>query len=350
MKKRTLYTIAGSAGLIVLVVVLLPFFMPAQLQGGLAKPVAAPEIESAGPWLNSPPLSMAGLKGRVVLLDFWTYSCINCLRTLPYIKSWYEAYKDKGFVVVGIHAPEFEFEKNTANVEKAIKRFGITYPVVQDNAMEIWNRYGNRYWPAHYLINRDGQVVYTHFGEGNYAVTENNIRALLRETGETATLKEKTEIAALHQTPETYLGTDRGERFESNPKNSNAVENYVYPEKLDPDCWALQGKWERYAERVVARDKGAALQMRFRGRKLFLVMGVEGAEPVRAKILFNGAPLKIGAGKDVTVTGETFQISAALVQEHRLYELLDLGKFQEGTITIQAEQPGLQLYAFTFGG
>src|ERR1043166_4409686 len=151
---------------ILLILLSPPLSAAPELKEALLSPVRAPEIALAGVWLNGTPLSLKDVKGKVVLLDFWTYSCINCLRTLPYIEAWYERYKDQGFVVIGVHSPEFDFEKNEANVEKAVKRFGITWPVVLDNDRQIWNRYSNQYWPAHYLINREGQVVYSHFGEG----------------------------------------------------------------------------------------------------------------------------------------------------------------------------------------
>jgi thiol-disulfide isomerase/thioredoxin len=147
----------------------------------LERPVAAPEFTGIDRWLNSAPLSMQGLRGKVVLVDFWTYTCINCIRTLPHVKSWHEKYKDKGLVVVGVHTPEYPFERSTANVQAAIKRFGIAYPVAQDNRYATWQAYGNQYWPAVYLVDRRGRIVYTHFGEGAYAETEARIRALLDE-------------------------------------------------------------------------------------------------------------------------------------------------------------------------
>lgn len=296
----------------------------------LPKPVPAPDMATQGAWLNSPALSSADLKGKVVLVDFWTYSCINCLRTLPYIKSWYQTYKDKGFVVIGVHAPEFDFEKDKANVEKAIKRFEIPYPIVQDNDHTLWNRFDNQYWPAHYLINKNGQIVYTHFGEGNYDVTEKAIRDLLNETGEKAKLNGSVDGYSSNQTPETYLGTARAERM-------------LPREPLLSDHWTLQGEWKRTAEYSEASKTGASLKMYFRGGKVFLVMGNEGDKPTKAKILLDGKPVTEFAGKDV-------KNSEVVVTDHRLYELIDLKKNGEGILEISAVQAGFRAYAFTFGG
>ena len=296
----------------------------------LAKPIPAPEISTTGEWLNSSPLTSKDLKGKVVLLDFWTYSCINCLRTLPYIKSWYEQYKDKGFVVIGVHAPEFDFEKNKANVEKAIRRFEISYPVVQDNDHLLWNRFSNQYWPAHYLINKQGQIVYTHFGEGNYDVTEKHIRELLDEKGDMSKLSDTLDGYSLNQTPETYLGTARAERFD-------------VKEPLPVDHWLLSGEWSRSAEYSESKAAGAALKMHFRGGKVFLVLGTANGKPTKANILYNGKPTTDVGGKDV-------KDGVLDITEHRLYELIDLKKNGEGLFEIQASKPGLQAFAFTFGG
>jgi thiol-disulfide isomerase/thioredoxin len=303
--------------------------------------VPAPEIESPGPWLNSQPLTLKELKGKVVLVDFWTYSCINCLRTLPFQKAWYERYKDNGFVIVGVHAPEFDFEKKTENVERALKRFGVTYPIVQDNKHLIWKRYANQYWPAHYLINREGQIVYTHFGEGKYDEMEKNIRTLLGVDGPLAKLPPALEKAGFGQTPETYLGIARGERFQSPPATGTPL-SYKFPEKLDAHEWALQGIWQREAELDTAMEAGAALRLKFRGGKVFLVMGTHDSKPARVKILYNGTLATDKAGKDV-------KAGLLTVKDHRLYELLDLKGAEEGILEIQAIDPGVQVYAFTFG-
>ncbi|MBY0428439.1 MAG: thioredoxin family protein [Alphaproteobacteria bacterium] len=296
----------------------------------LANPIPAPEISTTGEWLNSSPLTSKDLKGKVVLIDFWTYSCINCLRTLPYIKSWYQQYKDKGFVVIGVHAPEFDFEKSKANVEKAVKRFEITYPIVQDNDHILWNRFENQYWPAHYLINKQGQIVYTHFGEGNYDVTEKAIRALLDEKGGMAKSPENPDGYTLNQTPETYLGTSREARLNTK-------------EPLPADHWLLSGGWKRDAEYSETSAAGASLKMHFRGGKVFLVLGTADGKPTKAKILFNGKPAIDAGGKDV-------KDGLVEITDHRLYELIDLKKNGEGEFEIQSSGAGLRAFAFTFGG
>ncbi|HVY13287.1 MAG TPA: thioredoxin family protein [Alphaproteobacteria bacterium] len=315
------------------------------LKDALPQPYQAPDIASPGPWLNSDPLTIHDLKGKVVLVDFWTYSCINCLRTLPYIKAWYEHYKDQGFVVLGIHAPEFDFEKNTTNVEKAIKRFKISYPVVQDNDHLLWNRFSNQYWPAHYLIGRDGKVVYTHFGEGDYDTTEHNIRTLLGTRAPVAQMEEPQERAAYQQSQETYLGSARGERYTLIP--AGGPNAYKFPDNLAPDYWSLNGRWKQTAQYVEALQPGSSLRLHFRGGKVFLVLGTAGGKPVRAKILYDGKPVADKAGKDV-------KNGVVEITDYRLYELFDrksrsLFGSEEGVIEIQAEQPGLQAYAFTFG-
>ena len=302
----------------------------AALESAIKPPYAAPEITNNGEWFNSPPLSLKKLKGQVVLVDFWTYSCINCLRTFPYLKAWYQQYKDKGFVIVGVHTPEFEFEKNKANVEKALRRFELTYPVVQDNDRTIWDRYQNQYWPAHYLINKQGQVVYIHFGEGNYDITEKRIRELLDEKGDMSKLSDTPDGYSNNETHETYLGTDRAERL-------------VTKEPLATDQWILNGKWKRSGEHSQASEAGAAIKINFRGGKVFLVLGTANGKPTKANILLDGKPVTDFAGKDV-------KDGMVHITEHRLYELIDLKKNGEGVLEIQASEPGLRAYAFTFGG
>ncbi|MDX1922966.1 MAG: thioredoxin family protein [Alphaproteobacteria bacterium] len=306
------------------------FVSPASHGGLLEKPIPAPDISTTGEWLNSAPLTAKDIKGKVALVDFWTYSCINCLRTLPYIKSWYQQYKDKGFVVIGVHAPEFDFEKNKANVEKAIKRFEITYPVVQDNDHLLWKRFSNQYWPAHYLINKNGKIIYTHFGEGQYDATEKAIRDALNETGEKAILNGSVEGFSTNQTPETYLGTARSERL---------VKAW---DDLAGDNWTLVGDWKRTSEYSEAKVEGASLKIHFRGGKVFLVLGTADSKPINARILFDGKPATDVAGKDVK-DGEV------TVTDHRLYELIDLKKNSEGVLEVSATLPGLRAYAFTFG-
>jgi cytochrome c biogenesis protein CcdA/thiol-disulfide isomerase/thioredoxin len=311
----------------------------------LPHPYPAPPLVVGGAWMNSPPLTIEGLKGKVVLIDFWTYSCINCLRTLPYITAWDRKYRDKGLVIIGVHAPEFAFEKKPENVREAIARYGIRYPVMQDNDLATWENYDNRYWPAHYLIDRDGNVVYTHFGEGEYDTTENNIRVLLgSEEGMAAP---DAEAAATPydagQTPETYLGLARATSMANvNEARVDQDASYHFPDNLAPDEWALQGDWRVGREKIVAAEAGASLRIRFRAQKLFLVLGSATGEPVKISLTLNGAPLGSSAGPDAPD-------GATIVKENRLYALVDQGAFKEGLLEIRAEEPGLEAYAFTFG-
>lgn len=302
----------------------------AGLQGALAEPYPAPEFAPMENWLNSPPLTMASLRGKVVLVDFWTYSCINCVRTLPYVTRWYRDYRDKGLVVVGLHAPEFEFEKDRANVVAAIARHGIEYPVAMDNRLDSWTNFKNRYWPAHYLIDPQGQVVYTHFGEGNYDRTENNIRHLL---GLDMSVQHNAPPPYTNgQTPETYLGYERASHFAS-PEGMRRGElaRYSLPAELALNHWALSGQWAVQGERVISGEKDALLRLHFTAGKVFLVLGVQEG-PITLTLRLNDQPL-----------GEM------TVDQHTLYELVRQESMREGTLDIIASGPGLSAYAFTFG-
>ncbi|MDD2701188.1 MAG: cytochrome c biogenesis protein DipZ [Sideroxydans sp.] len=328
-------------------------FMPSQrievaqgelkLEHGLPQPYAAPEFVGIDNWLNSKPLTMAGLKGKVVLVDFWTYSCINCVRTLPYITRWDRKYRDQGLVIIGVHSPEFEFEKKTANVQAAIAEHGIEYPVAQDNRLDTWSNFDNRYWPAHYLIDREGKVVYTHFGEGQYDVTENNIRYLLGLGEKVAQAADEAPAFAATQTPETYLGYARGQNFES-PEDvvADASRRYSFPTRLQDDHWALAGDWQIGSERSVSASAGAQLNLNFNARKVFLVLGSASGKPIEVKVSLNGKAPAGAAGKDAAQ-------GSLRVQRNTLYELIDQGEMRRGVLEIEALQPGLEIYAFTFG-
>ncbi len=312
------------------------------LEQALMQPYVAPEIEGISNWINSAPLRLADWRGKVVLVDFWTYSCINCLRTLPYITGWYEKYHAQGLEIIGIHAPEFAFEKKLENVQKAVKRHNIRHPVALDNAMATWKNFANQYWPAHYLIDRQGRVVYTHFGEGHYDVTENNIRALLGETEKVAASGAPQTFAA-SQTPETYLGYRRAaRRVDNSPVKTDAVGTYTFPDTLPLHHWALSGGWHVDGEAVRAATPGAALRLHFSGRKVFLVLGSATGKTVTARVLLNGKPVANAEGVDV-------RDGVLSVDQEKLYTLLDQGTAQEGVLEIQADAPGLQAYAFTFG-
>lgn len=311
------------------------------LLNGLEHPYPAPQIEGIDTWINSTPLTWNDLKGKVVLIDFWTFSCINCIRTLPYLKDWYAKYHDKGFEIIGIHSPEFQFEHDVNKVKNAVEQFGIHYPVALDNNFVTWQNFKNQYWPAHYLVNQNGEVVYVHFGEGEYDVTENNIRYLLG-MNEPVTETKKIEAFSPGQTAETYLGYKRAERFASpDPviKDTSAV--YTYPDVLKINHWALQGEWIISAEKAVSSKANASAKIHFRASKVYMVMGTE-KQPVTLTVLLNGKNMSESFGKDV-VDGKL------QVRENRLYSLVDLNQESDGVLEVIADAPGLQIYTYTFG-
>jgi cytochrome c biogenesis protein CcdA/thiol-disulfide isomerase/thioredoxin len=313
---------------------------PLRLQYGLAIPYKAPEFAGITAWLNSPPLTMKQLRGKVVLVDFWTYSCINCIRTLPYLTDWDRKYRGQGLVIVGVHSPEFEFEKKIGNVRAAIARYGIQYPVAMDNRLSTWVNYHNQYWPAHYLIDRQGRVVYTHFGEGDYDVTENNIRYLLGLKKKAAPMPAAASYTP-GQTPETYLGYARADRFAGEEMvRRDAPGTYRFPSSLSRHAWALNGAWAIGAEKITA-DKGASLRLHFYAKKVFLVLGSASGRSVDARLTLNGKPLGRDAGRDAP--GGVLHIDG-----NRLYELIDQKQAKDGLLQIDAT-PGLEAYAFTFG-
>ncbi|MBI3576927.1 cytochrome c biogenesis protein DipZ [Candidatus Gottesmanbacteria bacterium] len=293
----------------------------------------APDFIPGGQWFNSKPLSIKNLRGKVVLVDFWTYTCINCIRTLPYIKSWWAKYKDKGLVIVGVHTPEFEFEKNPTNVAKAIKDFGLTYPIVQDNDYATWNAYANRYWPAKYFIDATGKIRYTHFGEGNYDESEERIQKLLKEAGlltEVSSTNNPTYTVAA-RTPETYLGSRRIDRFAS-PEgiDPNVKKTYSIPKSLPSTFFAYGGEWI-VGDEYAMPTKGAQLVFHFDSKEVFLVM-----RP------------KLDKGK-VKVTLDGKLVSEITVDTDRLYELVKLEVAGDHTLTLEFLDDNLELYAFTFG-
>lgn len=328
------------------------FIQPAQknssltttrLQKALLIPYASPPIAGIEAWINSPPLDLQQLKGHVVLIDFWTYSCINCVRTLPYLNDWYQKYHQHGLIIIGVHTPEFEFEKNINNVQAAIKHYQITYPVALDNYFVTWRNFHNTYWPAHYLIDKHGKVVYAHFGEGENQVTENNIRYLLgmRDTTHITTNK-KLSISALN-TPETYLGYARSTHFssqESMVKDQNAI--YAFPTSLPLNHWALQGEWQIAPDCIVSTQSNAAIKIHFHARNVFIVMGNATVKPSHVRLSLS-TPKKLPAwGKDVIHRNIE-------VKRDTLYEAVSLDEATDGILTILATSPGLKIYTFTFG-
>jgi cytochrome c biogenesis protein CcdA/thiol-disulfide isomerase/thioredoxin len=304
---------------------------------------AAPEFTAAGPWLGaggaSPGLSLAGLRGKVVLVDFWTYSCVNCVRTLPYLRAWYDAYKDKGLVIVGVHSPEFEFEKVSANVSRAMVDLGVTWPVVQDNDYAQWNAYGNKYWPAHYFIDAKGRVRYFHFGEGAYDVSERVIRALLKEAGaDPAGIVSKVEAKLEAQTPETYLGYERGRGLRSSVSPAaGKIVDYKPGKSLGNGEWSLEDKW-KIEDQYVVSESGGTLDFRFNAKSVYLVIEPEGRGG-SISVSMDGAPVQ-----------DTSDVKKSLVKptESRLYQLVKLPSGGEHLLRLVVSGR-LRLFAFTFG-
>ncbi|WP_133135886.1 cytochrome c biogenesis protein DipZ [Legionella rowbothamii] len=299
---------------------------------GLWRPYPEPQIAGIATWINSGPLRLNDLQGKVVLVDFWTYSCINCLRTLPYIKAWYNRYHDKGLVIIGVHTPEFDFEKDVGNVRAAVQRDGILYPVALDNQYNTWINFNNHYWPAHYLINKKGEVVYEHFGEGDYDVTENNIRYLLGINELTTLKNEPAHAAQASQTPETYLGYERADSNFSPKLIKNKVFQYQFPLQLVENGWALNGAWQVNADSITAAKASAALKIHFNARKVFLVMGTSTGKAIKVNVVLNHNRIK-----------------NILVDKYSIYEVVTQAQFSSGDLEIIATEPGIKIYTFTFG-
>lgn len=315
----------------------------ASLISDLSSPYKAPSIEGIDAWINSKPLSMDDLKGKVVLVDFWAYSCINCIRTFPYLKSWYAKYRAEGFEIVGIHTPEFDFEKKLENVQNAVKRNGILYPVALDNQFKTWNNFSNHFWPAHYLINKQGEVVYTHFGEGHYDVTENNIRFLLGMKAIENKVSQPLVEEDNGQTPETYLGFSRAESRFSPSLIHNKDALYQYKEPLIVNAWGLDGAWKVEEQLIRSVQPNASLKLHFKAKQVYMVMGNSSNKPIEVKVLLNGKPIAQGAGKDV-------HEGKIMVDGYALYEVVSLPVFGESFVELVASAPGLTVYTFTFGG
>ena len=330
--------------------------MSAKAPGALPIEGNLPPLDGAVQWLNSPPLTAQALKGKVVLVDFWTYSCINCLRTLPYVKAWAEKYRDQGLVVIGVHAPEFAFERDVGNVTKAMKDLGINYPVAIDNDYKIWRAFNNEYWPAHYFADAQGRIRYHHFGEGEYAESERVIQQLLREAGASkvadglitadATGVQLAPDMNEVQSPETYVGYQRAEHFV--PQTGlvpDKVSAYSTPAQLALNDWGLDGQWNVGSARAISSAPASRIVYRFHARDLHLVLG-PGADgkPVRFKVLIDGKAPGDAHGTDVAPDG------SGSVTEQRLYQLVrQNGGVTDRTFSIEFLDPGVSAYAFTFG-
>jgi cytochrome c biogenesis protein CcdA/thiol-disulfide isomerase/thioredoxin len=315
-------------------------------RSGLRDYGAAPEFTDTQRWFNTPEggaLSMRSLRGRVVLIDFWTYTCVNCLRTLPYLKAWDARYRSQGLTIVGVHTPEFPFEKDAGNVASAIAREGLRYPVVQDNDYGTWDAYGNQYWPAHYFVDARGHVRYAHFGEGDYEHSEQVIRALLREAGRHVSAARSgargTPVSIGVTTPESYLGAARAARFTNGTIFAGRRDFGAAPSP-DHDMLAYGGVWEIGRDDATA-GAGAALKLAFGARRVFLVLGSPG-HPRRMRVLLDGTPISDAlAGRDV-------RDGVAAISSQRLYDLVDLPRVERHVLELRPEE-GVKGYAFTFG-
>ena len=311
-----------------------------------------PSLDQLGPWINSAELKPEQLKGKVVLIDFWTYSCINCIRSIPYVRAWHEAYADDGLVVIGIHAPEFAFERNPENVRKAVADLGILYSVALDNDLIVWTALKNNYWPAHYFFDAQGRQRYHHFGEGNYARSEMVIRQLLAEAGRapksasmakgiTRGAEIPAAIASI-RSPETYIGYWRADRFVSpGGQVRDAAKTYATA-PLELNEWALEGSWTVKQQSGVLNSAPGAIAYRFHSRDLHLVLSAP--KPARFRVTVDGKAPGIDAGADVKPDG------TGVVTNERLYQLIrQRGEVRDRTFRIEFLDPGAEAFAFTFG-
>ncbi len=297
-------------------------------------------------WFNSPPLTMEELKGKIVLVDFWTYSCINCQRTLPFLKKWWEKYHNQGLVIIGVHTPEFEFEKDSKNIKEALEKYGVSWPVVADNDYQIWESFANHYWPAKYLINHKGEIVYNHFGEGNYIETEIKIQSALKDAGfkvsDQIVSETENESGALWrtQTPELYFGSLRG-KVENVPSDTSLSEDQIYS----------IGKWSQEKEYLKHTGETADLEdliiLKYRAKEVFLVMGSEDDSPIKVYVTLDGVPLsKHLAGKDVKYEDEKAYMEVSFAT---LYNLISSKEFGDHILRLSTTSDKLQMFAFTFG-
>jgi methionine-S-sulfoxide reductase len=331
--------------------------MAAQGASGESKTEGAlPDLKGATAWLNSKPLTPESLRGKVVVVDFWAYSCINCLRAMPYVNAWYKHYKDSGLVVLGVHSPEFAFEKDIANVRAAVTKFDIQYPVALDNDLAIWKAFNNKFWPAHYFVDAKGQIRGHHFGEGKYAKSEREIRRLLIEAG-AKNLPDPLDDAAGQgvaapadtanvASPETYVGYARAENFVSpGGLARDAKKDYTLAKSLTLNQWALGGPWKVMKEHARLQAAPGRIAFRFKARDLHLVLGPSAdGKPVRFRVTLDGVAPKTDFGMDIDGDGN------GVVREHRLYQLIRLKEpVSEKEFVIEFLDPGVDAYSFTFG-
>jgi thiol-disulfide isomerase/thioredoxin len=315
-----------------------------------------PSLDGATGWLNSPPLTEDGLRGRVVAVDFWTYTCINWLRTAPYVRAWAEAYQDAGAIVLGVHTPEFPFEHDVDNVRRAVRDRRIAYPVAVDNDYAIWTAFANMYWPALYVVDAQGDIRYHHFGEGAYEESEEVIRQLLGETGAGDTIPAPVAVDAAGieaaadwsdlGSAENYLGAERTDNFASRERaTAGTPRRYSLPSRLAPNHWALSGEWTVQPDAVLLHEPGGRIADRFSARDVHLVMAPPaGGNPVRFSVRLDGQPPGPDHGDDVGDEG------TGTVTHPRLYQLVrQRGPVTERTFEITFLDPGVRAFAFTFG-
>lgn len=308
------------------------------------QPQPAPEFVGLGPWINSRPLALSKLKDKVVLVDFWTYSCINCIRTLPYLEKWYETYHDKGFVIVGVHAPEFAFERVKNNVREAVAKHHLTYPVALDNDFGTWRAYSNQYWPAHYLIDKDGQLRNVHFGEGGYATTEKAIQKLLGESAPLTSGKESGHARA-DMTPETYFGISRANNYKGSPGLHSATGSkgaaFTPSEGLRTNQWTLDGRWRAGQEKITSKQGGATLRIRVKAKDVYVVASLPGGQKKQVRVSAGSA------GKHWT--GADDPGGKLTVSSSTLYHIASFSGVKQATLTLTVPA-GVSLHTFTFGG
>ena len=323
----------------------------------LPKKGKAPEITGIDSWINSEPLSLKDLKGKVVLVDFWTYSCINCIRTLPHTTAWYETYKDDGFVLLGIHSPEFEFEKDRDNVVEQVKNYNITYPVALDNNHDTWRAFKNQFWPAHYLLDVDGNIRYTHFGEGKYAETESAIQQLLLEAG-LLSLDKVTEVVEPPSvtnfqkigTPEIYLGAARINNLGNGMEGIKINEPYTFsePSEIALNRFYFVGSWKITPEFAEFTGEDGKLIIKYTASKAHLVLNAKDGKEVVMEVKLDGEYLtEADKGEDVFLKdGKSF----IEVTSSRLYNLIDTkGEYDTHILELLFPAPGVQAFAYTFG-
>jgi thiol-disulfide isomerase/thioredoxin len=315
-----------------------------------------PDLNGAIGWLNSAPLSAKTLRGKVVLVDFWTYTCINSLRPLPYVRVWAAKYKDAGLVVIGVHTPEFSFEKEAANVQNAVHELKVVYPIAIDSKYRIWNAFNNEYWPAQYLVDAKGRIRYHHFGEGDYGEIEGVIQELLKENGATGVASDTTSVSAVGieaapdwtdgRSPETYIGYGHARNFASPEKvRKDSVQLYSAPVRPSLNQWGLSGSWNVNAESAVLQTAPGKIVFRFHSRDLHLIIApTKDGKPVRFRVTLDGAAPGENCGVDTVPDG------SGQIREPRLYQLIrQKGPIADRTFEIEFLDPDVQALDFTFG-